>query len=79
MEDYQRSETSISLASYSSCDLGMDTLQKAKDLTCFQTNYHGDQQHYYDNDHDINEQSSTETDFDEENGRTHKERSNTFR
>lgn len=50
----------------------MDTLQKAKDLTCVQTNYHGDQQHYYDNDHDINEQSSTEADFDEENGRTHK-------
>ncbi|KAG0075660.1 hypothetical protein BGZ90_009639 [Linnemannia elongata] len=72
MEDYQRSETSTSLASYSSCDPGMDTLQKAKYLTSFQTNYHGDQQHYSDNDHDINEHSSTETDFDQENGLTHK-------
>ncbi|KAF9117818.1 hypothetical protein BGW39_001762 [Mortierella sp. 14UC] len=50
----------------------MDTLQKAEDLSWSKTNYLSDQQYCYNTDHDINERSSSETDSDEERGRTHK-------
>ncbi|KAG0362323.1 hypothetical protein BGX24_005126 [Mortierella sp. AD032] len=47
-------------------------VQNADDLPCSKTNHHDDQQHYCDNDLDINERSSGETDFDEERGHAHK-------
>ncbi|KAG0272442.1 hypothetical protein BGZ95_011813 [Linnemannia exigua] len=50
----------------------MGTLQKTGDLPCLKTSCHGDQQHYYDNDHDMNERSNSETDSEEEKGHSHK-------
>ncbi|KAG0321135.1 hypothetical protein BGZ97_012041, partial [Linnemannia gamsii] len=64
-------KTPISLASHSSYDLGINTLQKAKGLPCFETNYHNDRQYCHNNDHNHNEWSSNETDSDEEKGHMH--------